>query len=232
VSVYKRGDVWWYKFRFSGETIRESARTDSKAIARVAEKARRRELEQAYNRIPKRERVPLFSRAAEVWLAGKSGLAPKSYLRYKQCLPHLKSEFGDRLVCDINASDIAEYQAKRLGAGVTNRTVNYETGTLRGILRQYGLWGQISDRVRALSERHDVGRAVSKDDERKLLSAAGASRSPGLLPLLVLSLDSGMRASEVQNLRHKDLQLVWKNGEIAAGAVVVPKSKTRRVRAG
>jgi hypothetical protein len=102
---------------------------------------------------------------------------------------------------------------KRLAAGVTNRTVNYEIGALRGILRQFGLWGPISDRIRNLPERHDVGRAVSSEDERKLLSAAGASRAPGLLPLLVLSLDSGMRASEVQNLRHKDLRLGWKNGE-------------------
>ena len=24
MSVYKRGDVWWYKFRFAGQMIRES----------------------------------------------------------------------------------------------------------------------------------------------------------------------------------------------------------------
>ncbi len=71
-----------------------------------------------------------------------------------------------------------------------------------------------------------MGRAVSAGDEGKLLLAAGASRSPGILPLLVLSLDSGMRASEVQNLRHKDLRLEWKNGDIASGELIVSKSKT------
>jgi hypothetical protein len=30
VSVYKRGDVWWYKFVFNGQVIRESAKTNSK----------------------------------------------------------------------------------------------------------------------------------------------------------------------------------------------------------
>jgi integrase len=35
-----------------------------------------------------------------------------------------------------------------------------------------------------------------------------------------------MRASEVQALRHRDLQLTWVNGDIARGEVIVPKSKT------
>ena len=53
MSLYKRGDVWWYKFCFNGQVIRESAKTNSKTVAKDAERARRRELEQAYNHIPK-----------------------------------------------------------------------------------------------------------------------------------------------------------------------------------
>jgi len=226
VSVYRRGDVWWYKFWFNGQLIRETAKTNSKTVAKDAERARRRDLEQAYNRIPKRQRVPLFSNAANLWLAGKSGLAPKSAKRYEQCVPHLKEEFGKRLVCDLDANDIAEYQRKRLTDGVSNRTVNYEVGALRGILRQFGLWGPIADRVRSLPERHDVGRAISAADEAMLIAAASASRSPALLPLLLLSLDTGMRASEVQALRHRDLRLTWIHGNIASGELIVPKSKT------
>jgi integrase len=226
MSLYKRGDVWWYKFTINGQLIRESVKSNSKTVAKGAELARRRELEQAYNHIPKRERVPLFSNAAGIWLAGKTGLAPKSTERYEQCLPHLKEEFGKRLVCDVDANDVAEYQRKRLAAGVSNRTVNYEVGSLRGILRQFGLWGPIADRVRALPERHDVGRAVSAGDEAKLIAAASASRSPALLPLLLISLDTGMRSSEVQALRRRDLKLSWADGNIASGELIVPKSKT------
>ncbi|HJY86596.1 MAG TPA: hypothetical protein VKE24_07125, partial [Candidatus Acidoferrales bacterium] len=170
MSVYRRGDVWWYKFWFNGQLIRESSKSDSKTVANDAVKARPRELEQAYNRIPKRERMPLFSHASAVWLANKAGLAEKSRERYQQCVEHLKEEFGKRLVCDVNANDIADYRRKRLAAGVTNRTVNYETGALRGILRQYGLWGPIADRVKALPERHDVGRAIPPEEGAKLLA--------------------------------------------------------------
>jgi integrase len=205
MSVFRRGKTWCYKFTINGQLIRESAKTNSKTMAKGAELARRRDVEQAYNHIPKRERVPLLSNAADVWLAGKAGLAPKSAERYGQCVLHLKTEFGRRLVCDIDANDVADYQRKRLAAGVSNRTVNYEVGSLRGILRQFGIWGPLADRVRALPERHDVGRAISLADEFKLILAASASRSPALLPLLVLSLDTGMRASEVQALRHRTL---------------------------
>lgn len=104
--------------------------------------------------------------------------------------------------------------------------MNYEVGALRGILRQFGLWGPIADRVRGLPERHDVGRAVSAVDEAKLIAAASASRSPALLPLLLISLDTGMRTSEVQALRIRDLKITWVSGNVASGEVVVPKSKT------
>jgi len=53
MSVYKRGDVWWYKFRFAGQVIRESSKSESKTVARDAERSRRRELEGSYNRILK-----------------------------------------------------------------------------------------------------------------------------------------------------------------------------------
>jgi hypothetical protein len=158
-----------------------------KTVAKDAERARRRELEQAYNRIPKRERVPLFSNAADVWLANKAGLAERSVERYKQCVEHLKKEFPKGLVCDVDANDITECRSKRLAAGVSNRTVNYEVGALRGILRQFGLWDPLADRVKTLPERHDVGRAISRDEETKLLAAASQSRSPALLPLVVIA---------------------------------------------
>ena len=56
MAVFKRGQVWWFKFRFQGQVIRESAKTNSKTLAREAERSRRRELETAVNRIPRRER--------------------------------------------------------------------------------------------------------------------------------------------------------------------------------
>jgi len=48
-----------------------------------------------------------------------------------------------------------------------------------------------------MRERKDVGKAIATEDEQKLIEAAKRSRSPALLPLFVLSLDSGLRANEI-----------------------------------
>jgi len=129
-------------------------------------------------------------------------------------------------VCDFDGNDIAEYRRKRIAEGLSGRTVNYEVGSLRGILRQFGLWGAIAGRVHALPERHNVGRALLAAAETRLIAAAGESRSPALAPLLRLALDTGMRADEVRALCLRDLHLVWNNQQITSGEVIVPKSKT------
>jgi len=72
MAVYrptKDSKVWWYEFIFEGQRVRESAKTRSKTVAKDAEKARRRELEQSYNGIKRRDRAKLFSVAADEWFA-------------------------------------------------------------------------------------------------------------------------------------------------------------------
>ena len=39
MAVFKRGDVWWYKFYFAGRLIRESTKSTSKTIAKTATKS-------------------------------------------------------------------------------------------------------------------------------------------------------------------------------------------------
>ena len=94
--LYRRGKTWWYKFKLYGQTVRESSHSHSKTVARQAEMSRRRELELAINRIGKpRERMPLFSVAADEWhkslrTTGDEGLSPRTVSRYLQCLSPLK----------------------------------------------------------------------------------------------------------------------------------------------
>jgi hypothetical protein len=56
MSLYKRGGVWWYKFRLAGQVIRESSKSDSKTVARDAERIRRREIEESWNQIKRMDK--------------------------------------------------------------------------------------------------------------------------------------------------------------------------------
>jgi integrase len=71
-----------------------------------------------------------------------------------------------------------------------------------------------------------VGRAISREDEARIFDAIRPSRSPALLPLFVLALDTGLRRSELRALRLRDLTLEWQDGVIRSGSLCVPQSKT------
>ncbi len=45
MSVYKRGSVWWIKFQWRGEIIRQSASTSNRRTAERFERCQRQELE-------------------------------------------------------------------------------------------------------------------------------------------------------------------------------------------
>jgi integrase len=227
MSAYRRGKTFWFKFRFGGQVIRESARTASKTVAKEAERARRRQLEDAANGIARRERPVLFPIAADRWLGSLSGgLKPITLGHYRIYSGKLKERFRNRLIIDIDVRDIAEMQRELTAQGFAGRTVNLQVAVLRMILRYAGTWGTIAGHVRMLRERHDVGRAISRDDEGRIIGAIGQSRSSALYPLFVLSLDTGLRASEVRALRRRDLALVWQDGVILSGELRVSKSKT------
>ena len=52
MSLFKRGRVWWYEFSFAGRRYRESTKTGKKTIALEAEKARKEQLQGAFNGVP------------------------------------------------------------------------------------------------------------------------------------------------------------------------------------
>jgi len=220
VSVYKRGRVWWYKFRFAGQIIRESTKSESKSVARNAEHSRRRELEGSFNRISRPRTAQLFSVAAELWLRAKiAHLSPRSVAIERANLKHINPCFGKMLLCDIAADDISHYQASRIENGAAPKTVNLELGTLRAILRKNRLWASIQPDVKMLRTREDVGRAISRDEESALLDACRASRSRSLYPAVLIALNTCMRYSELRLLR-------WGQVDLTSCTLTVGLSKT------
>jgi integrase len=227
MSIYKRGNTYWFKFTFNGQDIRESAKTASKTIAREAEKARRRKLEEGFHGIRRRDRAPLFKFAADDWLTSKVALKPLGRAYYSQYVAKLKRVFGGRLVSDIDSDDVADLQRKREAEGLSGRTINCEVGTLRAILKKYKRWEVIADDVTWFDEGEGAGKALSREDEAGLLEVLARSPSPAVLPFFVLSFDAGLRPSETRALHHRDLNLTWRHGNIEFGEIVVSRSKTK-----
>lgn len=82
-----------------------------------------------------------------------------------------KSAFHGRAGPSINHLQYCEYQKSRLSESVTPRTVNLEVGVLRSILKRFWMWEAIAPDIDFLKENTSPGRALSADEEKRLLDA-------------------------------------------------------------
>src|ERR1019366_5064002 len=202
VFRYKGSKVWTMDFLFHGQRIRESTGTRSKTLAGKIEDKRRRELEEGVAGIKKYQQPRIFSVAADEWLEMKRAtLAPRSVMIEKANLAHLLPELGKKLVCDIDAPDIARYQQKRTDADASPKTVNLEIGTLRAILKRSGHWARLQPDVKMLPTRDDIGRDITSEEESALLQACGKSRSRSLVPFVTLAIETGARYGVIRTLQ-------------------------------
>jgi integrase len=88
---------------------------------------------------------------------------------------------------------------------VSGRTVNMELGELsRAIGRP---WSVLWPKVRKVEERKDVGRALSAEEQDRILDAAATLRSPVVRCLIPVLLLTGMRPGEAMSLRWAQVNL-------------------------
>ena len=232
VFRYKGSKVWTMDFLFHGQRIRESTGTRSKTLALKIEDKRRRALEEGAAGIRKQRQPLLLSVAADEWLEMKKAtLAPRSVKIEQANLAHLLPELGRKLICDIEAREIARYQQKRLDEDASPKTVNLEIGTLRAILKRSGQWARLQPEVKMLPTRDDIGRAISTEEETALLQACGQSRSRSLVPFVTLAIETGARYGVIRTLQWGSVDfenrcLKWGKDKTASGTGrIVPLSQ-------
>jgi integrase len=220
MGLYKRGEIWWYEFEIRGQRIRESSGSDSKTLAIKAERQRRRQLEESANGIRAARRPMLFSTVAREWMATNRARWSKSNVSIQEFnLKHLSTYFGSMLLADITPQHIGKYQGIRQKECASNRTINMEVSTLRMMMKSAKLWSAIADDVKMLPERRDVGRALSPEEETKLLDACRKSPQPSLYTAVVIFCNTGLRNAELRRAR-------WSQVDFMRAEFKVGKAKT------
>lgn len=222
----KRAAQWWYEFTYAGKRFREPAKTTRKTIATEREKERRLDLEKAGLIAPKTAaaRMASVQDRVTVYLANyPSNHRVKSVIFATQRLAHVKRLLGSALLSDLTEDRIQGFIRTRLGEGAGGRTVNMEVGELSRAMKLK--WSVAWPNVRKLEENHEVGRALSTDEEKRLLRAAAEDKSPNRNPMLYtflrIALTTGMRSGEVASLR-------WEQIDFASEVITVGRSKTKR----
>lgn len=210
--------VWWCYFGFAGKCYRESTKQTLKTLAVAFEKQRRREVERQYAGVPAeataKERIRSVTEALAAYQKGyRIGHREKSIAWVSERAAHVKRLLGSVVLLDLTEDRVRAYMRVRLAEGAGNRTINMEVDTLaRATSRE---WRQLWPRLTRLEERHDVGRALSADEEAAILAAAEANTSPFIARFIRAALATGMRAGEIRTLQAGRLD--WKARSLRVG---------------
>ncbi len=220
MGVYERGKIWWYEFEFRGLRIRESSYSNNKALAQRIERERRRSLELGTAGLKDTAKPLRFADAAKSYVTDREAhWASKTRELNRNSLAHLAPHFSKTLLLNLKGSDISRYQATRQKEGASARSINIEVGLVRQILRKHRRWADIQPDVHMLRERTDIGRALSPDEEHRILLTCKKSASRSLYPAVLLSLHTGLRKSELRLMK-------WRQVDLLTPIITVGTSKT------
>lgn len=204
MAVFRRGQTWWYKFYFAGRLIRESSKSNSKTVARGAEKQRRRELESGFHNLTqaREQRIRSMKEIIDEYLEGYR-------LRYRAprfaeyALGHVSRLVGAKLAVDINVNSVLAYQEERLRESAAPKSINEE---VRFLLKMLGDPGELiraqlrKKKLLKLSVQTEVGKAFDSGETEKLSIQALNSKSPHIYLAFMLARNAGMRDAEIRTL--------------------------------
>ncbi|HEY3706045.1 MAG TPA: integrase [Terracidiphilus sp.] len=226
MAIYKpKGrNVFVMDFTFKGQRVYETTgETDRKRAQRVHDQ-RLNDLRDGASGLRPKKRFYYLGEAAEAWQAKprKQPWSPAMQGIVTAALKKILPAFGkDRLLADIEAADIAEYQKARLAEpkNPSNRSINMDIGVLRKILIYTGHWARLKDEVHMLPERADVGKALTAEQEALLLQECARSVSRALLPFVTLAIDTGARYDTIRTLQ-------WGRVDLQKRRIQIGKDKT------
>jgi len=123
---------------------------------------------------------------------------------------HLLPYFGDTLLSQITPQMVDSYKSMRVRDNVLPKTINHELSNLAHMMKMAVRWGYVKDNVVARVEKlrlvKNLPRFLSSAEIDALLSAAEDYFAyPHIHPLLVTALHTGMRKSELFNLKWTDM---------------------------
>jgi integrase len=194
MSIYLRGDVWYYLFYVNGRRYRGSTKTKNKKQAERIEARARVAVESGESLEPKR--APLiqdFAKQFLEWL-DKTMLEQKTKDDYRN---------GRRLIlqsalCGMRMDQITSDDVETTKFHESPYSRNCAIRTLRRMLGKARDWKLIREVPRIKSIKvFPRDRMVTLDDEKRLL----ASCPRPVKDVLIIMLDSGLRNGEVIRMR-------------------------------
>jgi len=121
MALFKRGGVWWYEFLFARRRVRESAKTTSKTVAKLAEQNRRRELERGFNGVEdnREDRIRTLRELGREYLDDYR-VRHKAVVFAEYAVRNLLRHLGPTMAVDVTEQTVTAYQTTRLKEGAND----------------------------------------------------------------------------------------------------------------
>jgi integrase len=232
MSVFKRGDIWWYVFVVDGRKIQESSGHRNKAAALRAEARRRADLLDRRLGYVKPKLPPKFDEFTKQFLDWSKGQhRPKTQQLHAGNCAALRRYFRGKWLDEITQGMVEDFKTARIrehrwgkqkGSTVSVVTVNRALSTLRLIFNYAERYGyHVTNPMKHVEFFREQGREriISLEEECAYMATA----SQPLKDIARTILDTGMRPEEVFRIERANIDL-------AQRTIVNPFGKTRAAR--
>src|SRR5580765_2536995 len=150
MAVYKRGSVWWYRFTWRGEAIRESTKQPNQRVARQMEAAHKTSLAKGEFGIREKMLAPTLEQFIDQdflpFVRTTKASKPNTVRFYENSAANVKahSKLASLRLDEIKAEHITGFVAHRQTAKIQISTMNADLAALRRIFHLALEWGKVS----------------------------------------------------------------------------------------
>jgi integrase len=232
MSIFKRGNVYWYHFLFNGEHIQKSTKQGNPRTARQIEAAYKTAL--AKGEVGITERVPastlkvfLEDRFTPWARASFEQASPKTWTGwYRTQLTNIiaYAPLVNRKLDTITSEHAADYAGYLQTKGWKTSSINSSLQVLRRALRMATEWGLApsAPKIKMLRGAAHRERVVTREEEALYLASAAEL----MADVATVLIDTGLRPEENFRLRWESVS--WTNGQ--QGTLQVTHGKTAAAR--
>jgi integrase len=230
MSIFKRGNTYWYHFIFSGQHTQESTKQGNPRVARQMEAAHRTSLAKGEVGIREKRPAPTLAQfmSSEFmpWAAATFKAKRNTYVWYRGGARRL-SEFeliANTRLDQLTGERVAAYIAHRQTAGLNTTAINRELQILRRMLHLAVEWGRTEKtvKIKMLPGEPRRERVLTLEESARYLAAAPEPTAS----IATVLIDSGLRPEECFRMRWEYIN--FDSGR--NGRILVPHGKTPSAR--
>jgi integrase len=219
-GIYKRGKVYWIRYAgLDGKTVYESSRSKKFSNAEVLLRKRKKAIDEGKQPEIKRIANYTFKELAEKylqWVDGRQKCAElKGYI-----IGQFLRTFGSLPLRKFNTILVEQLQTDNIKRGIKASTNNRALNVFEHMFTKAVEWEMVESEVlkrvkkcKLLPDNSKRLRYLSKTECQELISKCNGH----LRPIVITALNTGMRKSEILNLK-------WDNVDLKHGFILLDRT--------